>query len=196
MPPPCTLVIASHNPGKAREIVALFARPGLDILTARDLALPVPEETADTFEGNAVIKALAAARATGHVALADDSGLVVPALDGEPGVRSRRWCEGGFAEAMARVHRALGDRPREAALVCALAVAWPDGTARSFEGRVDGRLIWPPRGDLGFGYDPMFVPDGSDRTYGEVSREQKALDDPRSRAAAKLRAAVQLCGDR
>ncbi len=184
------LIVASHNPGKARELADLFAPLGIAIRQVADLGLPAPDEDADTFEGNAAIKARAAAVAAGAPAVADDSGLVVPALGGEPGVRSRRWSKtGDFAEAMARVHAALGDRPREAEMVCALALGWPDGHTEAFEGRVAGVLVWPPRGDLGFGYEPMFRPAGEARTYGEMPRAEKHADDPRARAFTKLRAA-------
>ncbi len=185
------LVVASHNLGKAREIAELFAPHGFHLPTARDLGLPEPAEDAETFVGNAAIKARAAATGSGHPAVADDSGLVVFALGGDPGVRSRRWSPSSdYAEAMVRVHRALGDRPREAEMVCALALAWPDGRVESFEGRVRGDLVWPPRGELGFGYEPMFQPGGSARTYGEMPRAEKHVDDPRARAFARLRASI------
>ncbi len=184
------LIVASHNPGKAAEVVVLLAPLGIRARLASELGLEEPEEDGDTFAANAAIKARAAARASGRPALADDSGLVVPALDGAPGVRSRRWSPtGDFAEAMARLHAALGDRPRDAEMVCALALAWPDGHVESFEGRVPGALVWPPRGALGFGYEPMFTPDGAARTYGETPRAEKHRDDPRARAFAKLAAA-------
>lgn len=182
------LVVASHNPGKAREVADLFAPSGVEIQQAADLGLPEPDEDAGTFEGNAAIKAIAAARATGQPAVADDSGLVVAALGGDPGVRSKRWSPtGDFAEAMRRVNDALGSRPRGAQMVCALALAWPDGHVETFEGRVDGTLVWPPRGDRGFGYEPIFRPVGETRTYGEMSRPEKFVDDPRARAFAALR---------
>ena len=181
------LVVASHNPGKVGELRALFASRVARVLSARELGLPEPEESGATFVDNALLKARAAAQASGHVAVADDSGLVVPALDGAPGVLSARW--GGdakdFALAMRRVHEALGDRDRSAAMVSALAIAWPDGEARAFEGRVEGVLVWPPRGG-GFGYEPMFAPEGSELTYGEMARADKLADDPRARAFAAL----------
>ncbi|MEZ4338166.1 MAG: non-canonical purine NTP pyrophosphatase [Sandaracinaceae bacterium] len=183
------LIVASHNPGKAAELADLFVPLGIAVERIADLALPAPEEDAETFEGNAAIKARAAAIAAGRPAVADDSGLVVPALGGDPGVRSKRWSPtGDFAEAMAKIHAALGDRPRDATMVCALALGWPDGHTETFEGRVDGSLVWPPRGTLGFGYEPMFLPDGATRTYGEMPRVEKLADDPRARAFAKLRA--------
>ncbi|MBX3270766.1 MAG: non-canonical purine NTP pyrophosphatase [Sandaracinaceae bacterium] len=183
------LLVASLNAGKAREVADLFAPLGFEVRFATDLALSEPAEDAEDFIGNAALKALAAARATGLAAVADDSGLVVPALGGAPGVRSRRFSPtGDYAEAMARVHAALGERSREAEMVCALALAWPDGHVEGFEGRVGGHLVWPPRGELGFGYEPMFAPDGSARTYGEQPRAEKLRDDPRARAFAKLRA--------
>ena len=185
------LVIASHNPGKAAEVAGLFEAHGFQLLTASELGLPEPVEDADSFAGNAAIKARAAALATGHPAVADDSGLVVPALGGDPGVRSRRWSPSSdYAEAMERVHDALGDRSRAAEMVCALALAWPDGDVEAFEGRVRGSLVWPPRGDLGFGYEPMFVPDGSEQTYGEMARRDKHVDDPRARAFSALRSRI------
>lgn len=184
------LIVASHNPGKAREVADLLATRGIRTRLAGELGLEEPAEDGDTFAANAAIKARAAALASGRPALADDSGLVVPALDGAPGVRSRRWSPtGDFAEAMARVHAALGDRARDAEMVCALALAWPDGHVEVFEGRVHGELVWPPRGTLGFGYEPMFAPAGAARTYGETPRAEQHRDDPRARAFAKLAAA-------
>ncbi len=185
-------VIATHNAGKASEVAALLAPFELRLRFAADLGLAEPEETGDSFVANASLKARAAAAATGLAAVADDSGLVVPALGGAPGVRSARWAGPArdFGAAMASIHEALGDSDRAAQMVCALAVAWPDGHAEVFEGRVDGRLAWPPRGALGFGYEPMFVPDGSSRTYGEMPRDEKHRDDPRARAFALLAAAV------
>lgn len=182
-------MIASHNAGKAREVAGLLSGRDLELTTAAELALPEPVEDGDTFEANAVIKAVAAARASGTPAIADDSGLVVPALGGAPGVVSARWAgpEGDFGRAMRRVHDMLGEADRGASMVCALALAWPDGHAEAFEGRVNGVLVWPPRGDRGFGYEPMFVPDGSVCTYGEMPRSEKADDDPRARAFARLR---------
>ncbi len=172
------LVIATHNPGKLREIADLVAPFGIATVSAAELDLPEPEETGATFAENAAIKALAAARAAGLPALADDSGLAVAALDGAPGIRSARWAgeERDFAAAMAKVWRALEERgtdDRRAAFVCALALAWPDGHVEIFEGRVAGEIIWPPRGDRGFGYDPIFRPDGHDVTFGEMDPQAK-----------------------
>lgn len=186
------LVIASHNEGKVREIGALLAPLGVTALSAAELGLPEPEETADSFAGNALLKARAAAGASGRPALADDSGLAVRALGGEPGIRSARWAgpERDFAAAMAKVNRALGDAAdRSAAFVCALALASPDGGEAVFEGRVEGRLVWPPRGGRGFGYDPVFVPDGHEATFGEMDPAAKHAISHRARAFAKLLAA-------
>ena len=184
------LVIASHNAGKVREIAELLAPYGIEGVPAAALRLPEPEETGDTFLANAELKAHAAVR-SGLPALADDSGLAVAALGGAPGIYSARWAGPGrdFAQAMAKVHDRLGDRPREAAFVAALALAWPDGHVESFEGRVEGRLVWPPRGERGFGYDPVFVPDGHDETFGEMDPDAKSRISHRTRAFAKLAAA-------
>jgi len=189
---PGPLVIASHNRGKAREIGALLAPFGIETLSAATLGLPEPEETGDSFRANAVLKARAAAQAAKLPALADDSGLVVPALDGAPGILSARWAgpDKDFALAMDRVWRALaGSRDRRASFVCALALAWPDGHAETFEGEVSGTLVWPPRGDKGFGYDPMFVPDGHSETCGEMEPELKLAISHRARAFERLVAA-------
>src|SRR5262249_10303717 len=159
------LVIASHNAGKAREIAELLAPYGIEVISAAALALPEPEETGATFVANAELKARAAAAALARPALADDSGLVVDALDGAPGIYSARWAgpTRDFGVAMARVERELQERravDRHAHFVAVLSLCWPDGHCESFEGRVDGSLVWPPRGDKGFGYDPIFVADG------------------------------------
>ena len=184
------LVIASHNAGKVGEIAELLAPFGIEGVAASTLALPEPEETGKTFLANAELKARAATVA-GLPALADDSGLAVAALGGAPGIYSARWAGPGrdFARAMADVHERLGDRPREAAFNAALALAWPDGHVESFEGRVEGRLVWPPRGDRGFGYDPIFVPEGHEETFGEMDPEAKARITHRARAFEKLAAA-------
>ncbi len=184
------LVIASHNAGKVREIAALLAPFGIEGVAASALGLPEPEETGATFLANAELKARAAATA-GLPALADDSGLAVAALDGAPGIYSARWAgpDRDFARAMADVHERLAGRPREAAFVAALALAWPDGHVEAFEGRVEGRLVWPPRGDRGFGYDPIFAPEGHDETFGEMDPEAKARLTHRARAFEKLAAA-------
>ncbi len=184
------LVIASHNAGKVREIGELLEPYGIEGVAASALGLPEPEETGATFLANAELKAHAAAEA-GLPALADDSGLAVAALDGAPGIYSARWAGPGrdFSHAMAKVHDRLGDGPREAAFIAALALAWPDGHVECFEGRVEGRLVWPPRGNRGFGYDPIFAPDGHDETFGEMAPEAKARITHRARAFEKLAAA-------
>jgi XTP/dITP diphosphohydrolase len=181
------LVIATHNPGKLREMRELLAPYGIDAISAGDLGLGEPDETGTTFRENARIKALAAATAAGLPAFADDSGLAVDALDGEPGIHSARWAGAAkdFSQAMQKVEdllRAGGatspDR-RKAHFVSALCVAWPDGHAEEFEAHVDGTLVWPPRGTQGFGYDPMFLPDGHSRTFGEMPSEEKHGLPPR-----------------
>ena len=184
------LLIASHNEGKVGEIAALLAPFGVEGVPAGDLGLAEPEETGDSFLANAELKARAAL-AAGLPALADDSGLAVAALDGAPGVYSARWGgpERDFARAMRLVQERLGPRPREAEFVAALALAWPDGHVERFEGRVRGRLVWPPRGTRGFGYDPMFQPDGHDMTFGEMAEAAKAEISHRARAFRALAAA-------
>jgi len=173
------LVAATHNAGKLREIEELLAPFGVVPAGAAALGLDEPEETGSTFRDNAILKAQAAARASGLAALADDSGLCVEALDGAPGIYSARWAgpTKDFRAAMARVERELEARaappPWRAAFISVLAVAWPDGAVETFEGRVDGTLVFPPRGTAGFGYDPIFRPDGHDRTFGEMSSEEK-----------------------
>ncbi|MBV8779089.1 MAG: RdgB/HAM1 family non-canonical purine NTP pyrophosphatase [Alphaproteobacteria bacterium] len=185
------LVIASHNQGKIVEIAALLEPYRITAVGAAALGLPEPDETGATFEANAALKAHAASRAAGLPALADDSGLVVPALGGAPGVYSARWAgpERDFGAAMARVHRELADRDRVASFVSVLALAWPDGKEALFRGEVHGRLTWPPRGDKGFGYDPVFIPKGYDITFGEIDPAEKYRIDHRSRAFALLAAA-------
>jgi XTP/dITP diphosphohydrolase len=185
------LVVASHNPGKVEEITALLAPFAIETVSAAALGLPEPEETGDSFEANAALKAHAAAAGSGLPALADDSGLVVPALGGAPGIYSARWAGPAkdFAAAMARVEYELGDRDRSARFVAVLALAWPDGHAESFRGEVAGRLIWPPRGERGFGYDPIFVPAGDTRTFGEIEPAEKHRISHRAHAFAKLVAA-------
>jgi XTP/dITP diphosphohydrolase len=182
------LVIASHNPGKVEEITALLAPFGVKTVSAQSLGIPEPEETGDTFEANAAMKARAAAKASGLPALADDSGLVVPALGGAPGIYSARWAGEAkdFRLAMERVHHELGDRDRTASFVAVLALASADGGAELFRGEVQGRLVWPPRGDRGFGYDPMFVPAGGMLTFGEMDPAEKHQISHRARAFAKL----------
>jgi XTP/dITP diphosphohydrolase len=192
------LVVATHNPGKLWELRQLLEPHGVDAVSAGDLGVPEPEETETTFGGNALLKARAAAAATGLPSFADDSGLCVAALGGAPGVYSARW--GGemrdFAAAIRRVERELGERgaapPFAAHFVCALAVAWPDGHVEQFEGRVDGVLVFPPRGEKGFGYDPIFLPDGLERTFGEMmSAEKHALPGDGSRALSHRARAFQ-----
>ena len=186
------LVIASHNAGKVREIAELVAPFGVDAVSAGELGLPEPEETGASFAANAALKALAAAEAAGLPALADDSGLVVPALGGAPGLLSARWAgpERDFARAMARVEKDLtGSNDRSAWFICALALAWPDGHYEAFEGRIDGRLVWPPRGERGFGYDPIFLAAGETVTFGEMDPARKHAMSHRARAFEKLVAA-------
>jgi len=175
------LVIATHNPGKLAEMRELLAPHGVTAISATDLKLAEPEETGDNFAANAKIKAAAAATAANLPAFADDSGLVVDALDGAPGIYSARWAgpSKDFNGAMTRIERLLAERGateparRKAHFVSALCVAWPDGHLEEVEARVDGTLVWPPRGTAGFGYDPMFLPDGHDRTFGEMSGIEK-----------------------
>ncbi len=187
-----TLVVATHNPGKIREIEALVGPHGLSVTTVGALGLPEPEETGTTFEENATIKAVAAAEASGHPSLADDSGVCVDALGGDPGVYSADWAGPGkdFAPAMQRVEDGLkaagADTPekRTARFVSVLCLAWPGGGTEYYRGEVTGRMVWPPRGNNGFGYDPMFVPDGFDKTYGELTSAEKHGMSHRARAFA------------
>lgn len=175
------LVVASHNKGKLREIVDLLAPFGIAVKSAAELGLEEPEETGETFEQNAVLKAKAAAAASGLVALADDSGLAVDALGGRPGIHSARWAEAGrdFPLAMRKVEEALKaagavtSETRRAHFISVLALATPEGEVETFTGTVDGTLVWPPRGTQGFGYDPIFLPDGHALTFGEMSAEEK-----------------------
>jgi XTP/dITP diphosphohydrolase len=186
------LVIASHNPGKVREIGELLAPFGVEVVSAGALGLPEPEETGDTFVANAELKARAAALASDLPALADDSGLQVDALGGAPGIYSARWAgpDKDFAKAMAKVHEAMGDETdRCGRFVCALSLAWPDGHCESVEGVVEGELVWPPRGSHGFGYDPMFRPLDHDRTFGEMDAAAKHAISHRADAFRKLVAA-------
>ncbi|MGF1446204.1 MAG: RdgB/HAM1 family non-canonical purine NTP pyrophosphatase [Pikeienuella sp.] len=188
------LVVATHNSGKLREIADLLRPFGVVSTAAGDLDLPEPEETETTFAGNAKLKARAAAEPTGLPALADDSGLSVEALGGAPGIYSARWAETpngrDFGHAMHKVWTVLDAQqvpaPRRAAFVCALALVWPDGEAAVFEGRVEGQLVWPPRGDRGFGYDPMFLPDGQTQTFGEMAPAAKHAISHRARAFSAL----------
>ncbi|CUT09089.1 Nucleoside 5triphosphatase RdgB dHAPTP dITP XTPspecific EC 36115 [Bradyrhizobium sp.] len=175
------LVIATHNPGKLAEMKELLAPYGIDAVSAGELGLAEPEETGNDFRSNAAIKAIAAAQATKLPSFADDSGIVVDALDGAPGIYSARWAgpNKDFAAAMAQIERLLQERgattpaKRKAHFVSALCVAWPDDHCEEVEARVDGTLVWPPRGTAGFGYDPMFLPDGHSRTFGEMESIEK-----------------------
>ena len=188
------LLVASHNEGKLEEMRALLAPLGVQVVSAREMGLGEPDETEDSFLGNARIKAHAAAEATGLPALADDSGLEVQALGGEPGVRTADWAETpagrDFGLAMQRTYDALIERdarePWRARFRCTLVLAWPDGREVAFEGKVDGRLVWPIRGAEGHGYDPMFLADGEELTFAEMSAEKKNAISHRSRALAQL----------
>lgn len=186
------LLFATHNAGKVEEMQQMLAPYGMRVVSAKELTLPEPEETEDSFVGNARIKAHAAAKATGLVALADDSGLCVDALGGDPGVRTADWAEGpggrDFLRAMERARAALGDAPQPwgAEFRSTLVLAWPDGRDEVYEGAVRGHLVWPIRGALGHGYDPMFVPEGESRTFAEMSAEEKNALSHRARALAAL----------
>lgn len=190
------LVIATHNAGKLREIADLLRPFGVDAVSAGELGLPEPDETGETFTANAELKALAAATAAKLPALADDSGMAVDALDGAPGIYSARWAGAAkdFGKAMDKVWRAVEEKgaepPVQAQFVCALSLAWPDGHVETFEGIAPGRLVWPPRGDQGFGYDPMFLPseevEGALRTYGEMPPAEKHATSHRARAFRQL----------
>lgn len=184
------LVLASHNAGKLRELAALVEPKGVIVVSAGSLGLAEPDETEPDFTGNARLKALAATRATGLPALSDDSGFCAAALDGAPGVLSARWAgpEKDFAGAMRRVHETSSATER-AWFVCALCLAWPDGETASFLGRVEGRIVWPPRGLLGFGYDPMFAPGDAQQTFGEMEPDAKHAISHRARAFEALLAA-------
>lgn len=192
--PGAKLVVATHNPGKAREIAAILDNR-FELVTAGELGLPEPDETESTFTGNAMLKARAAAQASGLVALADDSGLSVTALDGAPGIYSARWGgpEKDFAGAMKKVEQRLeevGAEDFSAWFTCALAVAWPDGPAVVVEGRVDGTLVFPGRGDRGHGYDPIFQALGETISFGEMDPARKDEISHRARAFAQLKAAL------
>ncbi len=185
------LVIASHNAGKVKEISALLAPYRVNCISAGELNLPEPEETGATFVANAELKAVAAATASGFPALADDSGLCVNGLGGDPGIYSARWAgpERDFGLAMEKVNRALRNArtdDRSAYFVCVLSLAWPDGNTMSFEGRITGALCWPPRGTKGFGYDPVFIPDGYDETFGEMDQDEKHRISHRADAFEKF----------
>ena len=183
------LVIATHNPGKLSEIQDLLEPYGVAVTSAGDLSLPEPVEDGETFKENALIKARAAAKASNLPALADDSGLAVDALGGAPGIHSARWAgpDKNFTEAMERVWELiLESENRKAHFVCALALVWPDGNEEVFEGRVDGTLVWPPTGDRGFGYDPMFQPEGFFITFGEMEPAAKHRISHRAHAFEQL----------
>ena len=190
------LLFATHNAGKVAEMRALLAPYGIEVVSNADFGLPEPEETGTTFVANAELKAMQAADLSGLPALADDSGLAVEALNGEPGIFSARWAgeSKDFAVAMRLVEdrlNALGpDVSRDAHFVCALSLAWPDGHTETFEGRVDGTLVWPPRGDRGFGYDAMFLPLDSETTFGEMNPAAKHAISHRADAFAQLVDAV------
>lgn len=195
------VVIATHNPGKLREMRELLAPYGIEAQSAGELGLGEPDETGTTFRANARIKAEAAAKATGKVAFADDSGLVVEALGGEPGIHSARWAGEGkdFRGAMNRIQTLLiekgakGPAQRRCHFIAALCLAWPDGHVEEFEGRVDGVAVWPPRGEKGFGYDPLFLPDGHERTFGEMPAEEKHGLPPLGKALShRARAFIML----
>lgn len=196
-----TLVIATHNAGKLREMRELLSLYGVGAVSAGELGLPEPDETGTTFAANARIKAQAAARIANRPAFSDDSGLAVDALGGEPGIHSARWAgaDKDFAGAMARIDTLLKERgattpeQRRAHFVSALCVAWPDGHLEEFEARVDGTLVWPPRGTQGFGYDPMFLPDGHARTFGEMPADEKHGLPPRGKGLShRARAFLKL----
>jgi XTP/dITP diphosphohydrolase len=195
------IVIATHNSGKLVEMRDLLTPFGLEAVSAGELNLPEPEETGLTFMENAAIKALAAAKATGLPAIADDSGLCVAALGGEPGIYSARWAgpDKDFTRAMRQIEEllqakgALSPAQRQAWFISALTVAWPDGQLAEVEGRVDGQLVWPPRGNMGFGYDAMFLPEGETRTFGELTREEKHGLPPLGRGLShRARAFIRL----
>lgn len=196
-PRPGRIVAATHNPGKLRELEELLQPLGFTPVSAGSLGLPEPEETADSFVGNAELKARAAAQAANEIALADDSGLAVDALSGAPGIYSARWAgpEKDFALAMRKVEDGLkeetspdGEVDRRASFVSVLTLAWPDGRCVSFEGIVRGTLVWPPRGANGFGYDPVFVAEGETETFGEMEPAKKHAMSHRAVAFAKLKA--------
>ncbi|MFP6707550.1 MAG: RdgB/HAM1 family non-canonical purine NTP pyrophosphatase [Alphaproteobacteria bacterium] len=183
------LVVASHNAGKVTEIGDLLAPYDLDVVSAAELNLPKPEETGTTFVANAILKAEAAVQGSNLPCLADDSGLAVTGLEGDPGIYSARWAgpERDFKAAMALVNDKLGENPnRRAYFISVLSLAWPDGHMENFEGRVYGTLVWPPRGRCGFGYDPMFMPDGHDKTFGEIPYDEKQRISHRAVAFQKL----------
>lgn len=190
------LVVASHNKGKVREITELLSPYGVETVSAGDLGLPEPEETETTFAGNAKLKAVAAATASGLIALSDDSGLAVDALDGDPGIYAARWAripnvEGGgrdFDMGMWRVYTEMQRRggPKTARFICALCLAYPDGRTHVYEGKVEGEIVWPPRGEKGFGYDPVFQAVGDILTFAEIDPAEKHAKSHRADAFAKF----------
>ncbi len=193
---PGKLVLASHNKGKLREIQDMLAPHGFEVLSVGDLDLPEPVEDGDTFEANAAIKALASAKATGLPALSDDSGLCVNGLNGDPGIYSARWAGPGkdFGVAMQSVHDKLaeaGTADRSAYFVAVLCLAWPDGHVQFYRGEIHGELAWPPRGPEGFGYDPMFVPEGFDKTFGEMDKQEKHTTKDGAALSHRARAFVK-----
>ncbi|OUI96068.1 nucleoside-triphosphate diphosphatase [Acetobacter indonesiensis] len=185
------LVLASHNKGKLAEFSTLLADFGITVLSAGDLNLPEPDETETTFAGNAALKAVAAAKATNLPALSDDSGLCVSALGGAPGIYSARWAgpDKDFPAAMARIHDGIGPDERDAWFICVLCLAFPDGTTHLFEGRANGQITWPPRGEKGHGYDPIFTPEGETRTFAEMEEAEKNAISHRARAFKAFREA-------
>ncbi len=183
------IVLATHNQGKVREIADLLGPYVETFISAGELGLSEPEETGSTFTDNAILKAQAAAQESGKVSLADDSGLAVKALGGQPGIYSARWAgeKKDFQMAMQKVQDELsGLHDRSAAFVCVLALAWPDGEVEVFKGRVEGAIVWPPRGDKGFGYDPIFMPQGHDVTFGEMDPAEKHKISHRAQAFEKF----------
>ncbi len=190
------IILATHNQGKIREFSRLFAPLGVEIIASHTLNLEEPEETGSSFSDNALLKARAACKSTGLPALADDSGLAVTALNGAPGIYSARWAEQqdgqkDFIKAMAKVHTELADSSdRSAAFVAVLALVTPERQEHLFEGRAEGEIIWPPRGDQGFGYDPVFVPHGDTKTFAEMSATEKQIFSHRAKAFNALREAL------
>lgn len=189
------LLIASHNQGKIRELITLLSPFNIEVVSAKHLNIPEPEETGKTFEENALLKAVACTKVSGFPSLADDSGLVIPILGGQPGIYSARWAKSSegldFNQAMARVQKELtGKEDLSAYFVCALCLSWPDGYYESFEGRVYGRLTFPPRGEKGFGYDPIFIPNDHKMTFGEMDPDLKHRLSHRAHAFEQL---IQSC---
>ncbi len=192
--PESKLVVASHNAGKVREFADLLRPFKLDVVSAAELGLPEPDETGATFVENSLIKSRSSAKTSGLLALADDSGLAVEALDGEPGIYSARWAgpDKDFTVAMKKVNDALQargaveDKDRRAAFICVLSLAWPDGQTQVFEGKVEGTIVWPPHGTHGFGYDPVFQADGHDITFGEMDPQEKHAISHRADAFNKM----------